>query len=317
MRIASILICCMMVAFVGCKSDQMLVKNANLTGSPVADVATVGAPASEIKNREIDLSIEPYQSLGILVTPNLAKGNVTTISGIFPDFIHYIEWGPGRTVWYGWAASEDGKEYFVQFVAAGGTPSRDDILATVIIDDKIDISEARGIKVLGLSSRLKYCFNLDGKVVQEVGKIFEVNTENFLRDPNYRKDLVMKYGSLMSDRMGAPYLDTVADVALVSIRSWHEYQTPKGRILSPLNEAMLKNVARINPQYKFMEKLIKKGKFLVTMDPIITAASLGIDIAVAHNAPSTGWDASSVVTRESMAIAEEYRRKMIRKGGWL
>ena len=61
------------------------------------------------KVQKVDLLLEPYETLGLLLTPAIRKGDITVIQGIFPDIL-FGEYYPGRVRWNGWAVQEDGKE---------------------------------------------------------------------------------------------------------------------------------------------------------------------------------------------------------------
>lgn len=252
---------------------------------------------------ELNMLIEPYESLGLLETEAIRQEEITVVGGIFPDIL-FGEYFPGRIRWNGWVVDEDEKEYFAQMIFGGIGYSG--YFEVFFIIDGQPSDQAR---IVDLSSSINYVYDLIGDETQVYRKKFLDNTED------YRKKIVLKKGTRLGDMKNIP-----KDDFLRMLKSWNRFQTPEGIILSPISEENLKFVAGINPQYSFQEKLMAVGRFSisVTLDPVAIAMGLAIDIFRAYKAPSVGWDYNSQIpNRRQMAIIIKYvldlKQKLIDK----
>ncbi len=263
----------------------------------VINPALVSSVFQEEKDQDnkVDLLLEPYETLGLLLTPAIKEGDITIIQGIFPNIL-FGEYYPGRIRWNGWIVQEDGKEFFTQILLSTIDYSGY-FLETVVIDGKPD-TDAR---VLALSSLLEFAYDL-------AGNEFPVETHNFLKDANNRHQFVIKSGTKIGEMEKIPAKDFLAILA-----NWNQYQTPKGIILSPLGEKEIKFIAGINPQYSFSEKLVGSGKYSLSPDYIGTSVGIALDIFRAANGsvPSAGWDYNSQLpSRRNMALIIDYVSEM-------
>ena len=243
------------------------------------------------KVQKVDLLLEPYETLGLLLTPAIRKGDITVIQGIFPDIL-FGEYHPGRIRWNGWAVQEDGKEFFAQILFSTIDYSGY-FLETVIIDGNPE-ANARAV---GLSSLVDYAYDL-------AGNEFPVETHGFLNNIGNRQQFVLKSGTKIGEMEKIPTADFMA-----ILEKWNQYQTPKGVILSPLGEKEVKLIAGINPQYSFSEKLIGSGRGLLSPDYIGTSVGIALDIfRVANGSTSSiGWDYNSQLpSRRNMGMTIEY-----------
>ena len=243
------------------------------------------------KVQKVDLLLEPYETLGLLLTPAIRKGDITVIQGIFPDIL-FGEYYPGRVRWNGWAVQEDGKEFFAQILFSTIDYSGY-FLETVVIDGNPEASA----RVVGLSSLVNFAYDL-------AGNEFPVGTHDFLNDAGNRQQFILKLGTRIGEMEKIPTADFIKILA-----KWNQYQTPKGVILSPLGEKEVKLIAGINPQYSFSEKLVGDGKCSLSPDYIGTSVSIALDIFRATNGivPSMGWDYNSQLpSRRNMAMIIEY-----------
>lgn len=262
----------------GCAAN---LKMQNISGSDSA------VSASE---NEMDMLIESYESVGIMETESLKTGNVTILHCIIPDLL-MGEYYPGRVKWNSWVVDTDGKEYYAQLLFAGIYYSGE-LRGVIVVDGK----PSRKARILNLSTLVEFGYNLNGKECPLNRQKFLHNTEN------YRKETVNKYGTEISSYI------TKFDF-LKAVKGWNKYQTPKGKLLSPLGEKEVKEIAGINPQYSWSEKLVGSGRFAVTMDPIATAVGIAIDVFRSMNGsvPSMGWDYNSQFpNRREMGIIIEY-----------
>lgn len=243
---------------------------------------------------EIDMLIEPYESLGIMETEAIKSGDVTILHCIIPDIL-MGEYYPGRIKWNSWVVDTNGKEYYAQLLFAGVYYSGE-LRGVIVVDGK----PSGKAKILNPSTLVEYAYDLNSKE-------YKLERQKFLHDTeNYRKETVNKYGTEIG-----PYV-TKFDF-LKAVKGWNRYQTPKGILLSPLGEKEIKEIAAINPQYSWTEKLAGSGRFAVTMDPIATAVGVAIDVFRSMNGgiPSMGWDYNSQFpSRREMGIIIEYMSRM-------
>lgn len=263
----------------GCATTGVKIQNASL----------------ENGKREMNMLIEPYESLGLKKTEAIQSGEAMSFYGIFPDML-FGEYYPGRVRWNAWFVSESGTEYFGQMILSGIDFSGA-FQETILLDGKpSDPSKARGVI---LSSLLDYGYDFTGNE-------FLLDAKKFKDDPAYRKKIVLERGTRISDMRGAPGV-------FAAVEKWNAYQTPSGVLLSPIGERELKTIAGINPQYSISEKLIGNGNFSVIMDPIGTMMGIGLDVFRASNGsvPSVGWDYNSQVpNRRAVGYIISYPLKM-------
>ncbi len=258
---------------VGCAGRQIQVKNVN---SP--DI-----------NKGFNLLIEPYEAVGIKVTPEIKSGRIQVKKGIFPDVL-FGEYFPGRIRWNGWAVEPDGREYFAQSIFTGIDFSGHFSERTIV-----DARASQDARVMNFSSLIAYAYSLTGTE-------FSLKFHKILNDVKYRKDFILKYGTRLGDLQN--------DQNFVKIISkWNLYNSPNGQILSPIGEKQLKEIAGINPEYTFVGQLVGSGRFMLTPDYIGTIVSLGIDVFCSADGsiPSKGWDYNSQLpNRRQMALIIRY-----------
>jgi len=271
-----------LIGFVSGCAAKMEVKNASLA-YPVYQ--------GEAEDKAVDLLMEPYETLGLLLTPAIRKGDITVIQGIFPDIL-FGEYYPGRIRWNGWVGQEDGKEFFAQILLSTIDYSGY-FLETIVIDGKPE----KKARITLLASLVDFAYDLSGKE-------FPIETHKFLNDDDNRKKIILKSGTKIGDMETIPTADFMAMLA-----GWNQYQTPKGVILSPLGEKEIKLIASINPQYTSYEKFIGITKGSISLDYIGTSVNVALEILKANNGsvPSTGWDYNSELpSRRNMAMIMEY-----------
>lgn len=269
------------IFLVGCGTNGLVVKNANLiTGET-----------------DVNLLIEPYQSVGISKTPSIERGEITTVAGQrFPKILLGEYW-PGRIRWNSWTVDGEGYEYFGQAMLAGINYAGylNDI---IVIDGKISKnSDSKGVI---LSSAVDYAYDL------EKGLEIPLDRNKFLVDREYRREIINQHGTSLKK------LSRVSNMPEL-FTHWNKYETPTGILISPLGEEEVKEIAGINPQYSFSEKLVATTHGSISMDWIGSVAKFGIEVITAANGsiPSTGWDYNSQLpSRRHMGLIIDYVSKM-------
>ncbi|EKE19793.1 MAG: hypothetical protein ACD_8C00104G0003 [uncultured bacterium] len=258
--------------------------------------------------KTIDLTMRPEQSLGVRVTPALEEGNVTVIEAPISDSQIGGEMYPGRISFPGWARNDEGKEGFAQYILAGNYKSCD-FMSFVIIDGVF--SDMRSAKILPLSSRTEYTWDQDGMPVL-------IDRIRFYDEEEYRAELVEKYGVSIGSRHLVKGFDK-------TVKSWNRYATEHGDIYSPLSEEDIERVAKINPGYSPIEKLILRNRAVISINPYQVVATASITVFEAMTKKSQGWDIGSEVSRMQMAmtfaftgrfckeIAREQREEIVKK----
>ena len=259
----------------GCASQKLVIKSSHFN--------TFGYDKSTAN--VADLMIEPFESLGVIITPEIKKGDVTVVRGKFPTIL-FGEYGPGRIRWNGVAISLKGEMFFAQIVL-----EKSDSYLALIQGDKNEVANS---KIIIMSTLVDYGYDLGGNE-------FAIDRGKFLENKkDYIARLVNERGSSVSN------LEKVKGFSRI-LSNWNEYQTPKGRLLSPLGEEELKTIASINPQYTYGEKLIASGRFSLSPDYIGTGVGLALDLIRARGVPSTGWDyRSELASRRNMGAIIEF-----------
>jgi hypothetical protein len=249
---------------------------------------------SEKKNG-VNLLIEPYQSVGIRYTSAIKQGKVTVIKGSFPRML-FGEYFPGRIRWNVWFIREDGREFFAQAVFSG--VGRTGQLEMVFIIDGVraEVLNAKGMQI---STMVDYSYDLEAKE-------FPTERAKFINDKNYRREMIMKHGTPVSNMAVVPDF-------LKVIQKWNAFDDADTgeKILTPLGTEEIKLIASINPQYAYWEKLVGTMRGAITADWIATAQLAAIDLIRAGNAPSTGADyLSEVPNRRYMGFVVDYIFKL-------
>ena len=246
--------------------------------------------SSQKKGREINLILEPHETLGIEITDSIRQGNISVYRGVFPEVL-LGEYSPGRIRWNGVVRQEsDGKEFFAQFLFSPPDVNRN-IIWTIVIDGRPDETA----KITQLSTAINFGYSAFGEefVIEEQQK--------FLDDENgYRANFISEKGTPLSElrkiKAGVFYRDILS--------RWNPWMTYSGKdIWSPLGEKEMEKISAINPQYSYSQKLIAKGHFMLCADPIAITASAGIDFIAASESSSNGWDYTSEFSnRRNMGI---------------
>lgn len=251
-------------------------------------------------NKEIDLTMRPEQALGARVTPSLEKGEVTVIEAPMSDSQIGGEMYPGRISFPVWAVNSKGEEAFGQCILTGNYPDGS-FMGFVIIDGKL--ADMKSAKFLPLSSKTEYAWDKEGAAIP-------IERIRFYDEASYRKELVQQHGTSVGSRRLVSGFDSM-------LKSWNRYSTENGDIYSPLSQDDIKRVAKINPGYSPVEKLILRNRTVLSINPFQTVATASITVFEAMTKKSQGWDIGSEVSRTQMAMIVEFigrfRKEMIRE----
>jgi hypothetical protein len=256
----------------GCATGKFVMKDSMLGSKP----------------SEVNLLMEPYQSLGLLETEAVRTGQTTVVQGKFPEIL-FGEYFPGRIRWNVWGVDENGREYFGQALFSG-IAFTGDFLWTIVMDGNVPDS----VPLIVLASGLDFGYDLLGEEIPLEPK--------FVRDRAYRQKIILAKGTKVGDmRKITGFQKVTAD--------WNSYRTPEGVLLSPLGDNEVRLIASINPQYHWTEKMVGEGHFSVFASYIGTAVGIGIEVFRSANGsiPSTGWDYNSQLpNRRNMAFIIKY-----------
>lgn len=221
--------------------------------------------------------IESWDSTGVKETPQLLRREVSCFKVPFPRELRKEQPTAERIKWYALVIA-NGYEYLGQLLKM--TLSGDE--AEFLVDGDIVLKNA---KVLTLSTRAEKAYGLSSP--DEKGVV--IDRDRFMPDLIYRQELVEKYGSLLSDFQQTEGLLEVID-------QWNRFDTPRGFILTPLDEKQFRGIVDINPGYTHSQRLASENiVWVFSIDPIETAVHnlIGNNLA-AEASPTTGWDFNSV-----------------------
>jgi hypothetical protein len=242
---------------------------------------------------KINMLIEPYQSLGLKLTPAIKNQRAYVIQGVFPDIL-FGEYYPGRIRWNAWVVAEDGREYSAQMIFSG-IDYGGNFVCLVVIDGK----PPKDSRVVISSSLVDFVYDLAENET-------EVVRQKFLNDPAYRRPIVLAKGTKIGDIKPATKFYEV-------IKSWNMYKTPEGILISPIGEKEVREIAGINPQYSFSEKFVGITHGAISYDVIGSAIQIGIEAFRSSNGsvPTMGWDYNSQIpSRRNMAFIIKYVSEM-------
>mgnify|MGYP001068847501 CR=1 FL=1 len=240
--------------------------------------------------KEINLTVRPEQSLGVRVTPALEIGNVTVFDLPMSDSQIGSEMYPGRIMFPGIIANKKGENVFAQSILSGMYPDGR-FMSFVIADSRL--TDMRGAKFLPLSSQTNAFWNQHGNPV-----LFD--RVKFYEEKEYRDKLIMENGVPIGDRKLVKGFDKM-------VRSWNQYSANGFDIYSTIGEDDIKQIAKINPGYGIVEKLVLRNKAVISLNPIEMIARASITVFAASTGRTQGWDyTSELPSREQMAMIVEF-----------
>lgn len=292
--------------FAGCSKQVNLESSSMLAVDAPKEKRGEVTPAYEgdvpvLKGQKINLLLEPQETVGLKITPSIKKGEVSLYHGIFPNVL-FGEYYPGRIRWNGVARQRDGKEFFVQSLFS---PIDDlgNFTWTIVVDGSPDNTA----RIVMLSTAVDYGYS-------PLGDEFPIKDRaSFLNDKaGYRAKLILEKGIPLSDLKKMDTGEFYRDV-LAQWNPWKDKESGN-EIWSPLGLKEVKEIAAINPQYSFSQKLVATGDFMLCIDPIAVTVSAGIDFFRANRAPAAGWDYNSELpSRRNMGIIIGWVSEMQRK----
>ncbi len=243
-----------------------------------------------LNGKNLNLTVRPEESLGVRVTPALESGDVTVFELPVEDSQVGGEMFPGRIMFPGIVVNEKKQEFFAQPVLVGMYPTGK-FKSYVIVDGKL--LDMKGAKFLPLSSLTNYFWDQEGNpIVIDRAELYE-NKKN-------RDQLVLENGVSIGSRKLVKGFDAV-------VRSWNRYTTAYGDIYSPLGEEDIKRVAKINPGYTALEKLVLRNRAVISLNPVEMVAKASITVFEAANGKTQGWDyTSELPSRQQMAMIVEF-----------
>ncbi|QQS15729.1 MAG: hypothetical protein IPK84_05215 [Candidatus Moraniibacteriota bacterium] len=237
--------------------------------------------------------IDPYTTVGVMKSADIDTGRFVAVLGTFPDGL-FGEWDRLRIRYSGYAVDAAGKEYRVQSLFAGFKACS---LRLIVLVEGAE--KAEGLAIITLSTLTDQAYDLQGKPIKfgEHGARFvDLKKEERIR-------IARTFGSPVDS---TPGVDGFSE----ALKMWNTFETPVGKILSPLGEDGVKAIAKHNPQYSFLEKVVGTGSFSVSPDWVSTTMNLVVESLLAIQAPSQGFDLNSVMpSRDYMGyqIAQLYR----------
>lgn len=230
------------------------------------------------QGQPINFMVTPVESLGVKATDGISGGQVTIIEGPLADKAIASEMYPGRFRWNGLVVTENGQEFFAQFVLVGMYKSGEYMFSIVIDGEKQKVKNG---KVVMLSSLGDFVCNL-------AGGQFWIDAKRFRMEKEYRKEVIWKYGTKVGSRREMSGFEK-------NIRSWNKYATKQGDIFTPYGDEDVKRIARINPGYNLLEKIVLKGNITISSNPIYTMWTIGFSIIEGMTTRSQGWDYMSQI----------------------
>lgn len=260
----------------GCAATNQIVKNAN-TGNPGLS--------------EINLLLEPVDTVGLLETPQFHQGKTKFYEVVFPEILFLGEIYPGRIKWYGWAVDSRGNEHLVQMLWIYRIRLNGKLVGVVSIDG---YDESVGGKLIGLSTRMSYAYSLDEKETE-----VPISRDKFNASVECRKKIVNEVGIEIAALKEADYM-------LPLIQNWNRVEGPRGVILTPLDEEKFKSIAKINPAYSYSQKWIKNNPGNIYFNPILTGMNEFFALIEAAGAQPDGWDFNRMGTSRTMALKAKH-----------
>lgn len=293
-----------LLASSGCGARVVEMENINAGVKP--NVEKTGVKPDEISLASKSMLVLPDRSLGLEPTEDVRLGNISAFMQFFPKRLYAGEWFPGRLRWDTWTIASDGSEHFGQIIFSG-MHTTGHYSGTNVIDGQV----VKGTTVI-LSTALDYIYS-------PVGKELSVDSASFIKDPQYRRKKIMEVNTAEDGSVLKLSPQDRVDDFKWFIKSFNQLRTPEGYLLTPYGQKEVATIRGINPQYSYFEKLIGTGKLALRPagDPaslaIVNSIGILMDMIGAANAPSTGWDFSSQISRRQMGFVVEYALTLAEK----
>lgn len=292
------------LAVVGLSGCAKVERMQNINSGSNSEEVYIKSNAVSLASKSILVS--PDRSLGLEPTEDIRRGNISVFLQYFPKRLYAGEWFPGRLRHNTWTISDQGIEHFGQIIFSGMHPSGR-YFGTNVIDGQV----SSGITAV-LSTAVDFIYS-------PVGKELAVEREKFQTDPVYRYEKIKEVNTANNGKvLNVSSLSRVNDFKWY-IKTWNQLETPDGHLITPYGMEEIAKIRGINPQYSYFEKLVGTGKFAFTpaTDPsslaIINSIGILMDMIRAADAPSTGWDFGSHISRRQMSFVVEYALTLAEK----
>ncbi len=217
-----------------------------------------------------DLLIEPFDSVGVKETPALLRGefSVYKVPFPFPEELKNERYIPERIKWYAIVLSQ-GFEYLGQLVAFGDGETE------LLVDIAKALKNAKALLLSTMAEKV-YSIKLDAKGVN-------VDRGRLMADVAYRKDLIEKYGTNLSEFRPSNKL-------INEISKWNRFDSPRGYILTPLDEKRFDEIVSINPGYTYSQRLVGQP-WVISTNPIgmILQDVIANNVGAAMGSPNMKW----------------------------
>ncbi|MEI6807021.1 MAG: hypothetical protein WCK49_11070 [Myxococcaceae bacterium] len=265
------------------------------TNQRVTDIQSVAT--TQVKtgdSKELDLLLEPVDTVGILETQALRDRRVSFREVVFPEILASGELYPGRLKWFGWCVCR-GREFLAQLVLSPKTSLSGKFIGVVVIDGTEE--EIAGGQLVALSTRFEFLYPLNLKETE----IKVLNKDEILSVSKKRQEIILAQG-IEVDQLPK------ADFFLEVINSWNRVETKRGWVLTPLSEEQFDYVSRINPAYTHSQKWVKSMHGSIALDPYSTAVGMLFDQVNAIGIQPEGWDFGSHSDRR---VAAEINKHLL------
>jgi len=221
------------------------------------------------ENKVLNLLIEPTDSAGVTETPKLSDGKFACFDVPFPEALKKEQYIPERIKWYVLVLAQ-GYEYLGQLIKR--TSGECELLVDGIAKE---LENAKGII---LSTRAEKVFGFE---VDSDGT--EISRNSFMSDATYRKEIIQKHGTSLSELK--PSKKLVNDIG-----QWNRFNSPRGFILTPLDEKRFREIISINPGDTYSQRLMNQN-WVISTNPVGMIIQNGIvnNINAIAGTPNAEW----------------------------
>lgn len=274
-----LLVMVLVAALTGCAARDQIINKGNFNEASMR-VPKEYLPNYEGKDIEKtvigNLLLPPYETTGIKELPAFLRGEATGYEVPFPKELKEEQPTEKRIKWYAWVISE-GIEDVGQL--AKRTINK---MGELVIGKSVKALKNAKALILSTRTTKAFGFSVDDKGV-------DISREKFMSDETYRKELVEKYGSRLSDFELSDKL--IKDMYSLS---WARYETDLGYILTPLSEEEFREFVPINPGYTMSQRAVDQYWVISTNVPGMIIQDLIINPIIAATGSTSGWDFDSL-----------------------
>jgi hypothetical protein len=271
-----ILMMVLVAAVSACATNKMQMKHDNIDPSSLAIPSENQEDYRDIKIEEMmaEFLLEPYDATGVKETPALLRKNVSWYKVPFPAELEKERPQKERIRFYVLVMA-NGHRHTGQMLKMDEGSEAD-----LLVDG--DAETLKNAKAFAISTMAKKGYSLSSPDEKGV----EIDRKRLMSDPVYRSSLI--------ETGGTPLANFKPSAGLVSIiNTWNRFETPRGFLLTPLEEKRFREIVAINPGYSHSQRWAEYGKHTISTDLIGTLVSQGMDHIKAEFSPTTGWDFDS------------------------